>query len=179
VGRALCLSGLLTLKQYGILWLPYLWRRGVGGPRLVLAGLAGAGLICAPFILWSPGFKFFQDIVFNFQESGGRYDSLSFYAATHLWGDRNLGQWVPWAVYGVVTMVLLWRQPGALRAFGPAGTWLLASAVGLLWFFLFAKQCFINYQWLGSNVVLLALSLAVWREGSPTGEEIVKGLPST
>ncbi len=166
----LALAGFLSVKQYGLLWLPALWLGARMKPRdLIFAG-AIAGAIALPFFLWDPTALWNGVVAYQFKLQF-RPDSLSVPA----WILRS-GQEPPTQA-GFVAAILASSLAVTLSR-SPRSHALARAALGGAWvffaFFLFHKQAFFNYYWWVGVLLSAAvvLSSAPAEPPTPTPPEI-------
>lgn len=140
----------LNSKQYAVLAIPFVFkllpRRWKVWAYAVLVGVA----VTAPFALWN--FPALYRAVFGFFVSSmGRPDGLSLYSAL-LWAGVELQWWMTVPLWLAGWAFFTWRMPRHLPGM------LFATASMWLFFFLFGKQAFMNYFYVISLAILLAVA---------------------
>lgn len=156
----LALGAAVTVKQFGVLWLPSAWMTGRLTVRNVAFGAAVAGLVVLPFLVWNPS-AFWLGVVGFHVHSPFREDSLSVPAAVF---GLTHGYQLPAALGFVAAAAVLWlvlRHPRA----GVSAAALSAAAVFLA-FFVFNKAAHQNYYWLACALLALA-TITSAAESSP------------
>lgn len=151
--KAACVSlGLLcSLKQYFLIYLPFLALLptvGLGGTAIALATLTA---VLLPFAIWAPA-ELWDALIVHHLENPFRLDSLSLTAFMARRGVE-LPTWTSFLAAAVVGLATL----GLPRR---AATLLLAVAVALTLFFALGRQAFQNYYYLVGATALLAASAA-------------------
>lgn len=149
----LALVMVVTLKQYGMLWMPPAWASRRLRWRDLLAGIVCAGLVVVPFILWGPA-AFWRGVVGFHLHSPFREDSLSVLAAVKRSTGYQLSAAWGFAAAGAAAWVVL---RGPARGVSHA---VLGGAAVLLAFFAFNKAAHLNYYWLAGALLALAVSTA-------------------
>jgi hypothetical protein len=148
------IAALLSVKQYGLLLVPALWRHGQASGRVLAMGAGVAAMIVLPFALWDFRALWEGVVVYQWAQPF-RTDALSVPA---FWA-RTFGS-TPWQGWGFVAALLT----AAVCAFfapretrGSPATMALAGAATYLAFFVFAKQAFFNYYWFVTVLLVVAV----------------------
>ena len=148
------IAALLSVKQYGLLLVPALWRHGRTSPRILAMGVGVAAVIALPFALWD--FRGLWDGVIAYQWlQPFRADALSVPA---FWA-RTFG-WTPWQGWGFVAALVTAAVCAGFAprvTHGSPATMALAGAATYLAFFVCAKQAFFNYYWFVSVLLVVAV----------------------
>jgi hypothetical protein len=162
--QALALAGVFSLKLYLLLLAPLLWRfRRLSRPAL-LAGLALAGLVTLPFVLWNPA-AFWEDAV------GLHLRNVFAPQGLTLWSflSSTFGLTAPGPVVLACALVvpafLVWRGPRGGEDFWPA-----VAAFYFAFFFL-NKYAFINYYYLVGACLLIALAARSGEKPEPAADD--------
>jgi hypothetical protein len=160
-------AALLSVKQYGVLLVPALWRHGRASARVLAAGAGVAALIALPFALWD--FRALWDGVVVYQWAQPlRADTLSIPA---FW-VRTFGS-MPWQGWGFVAAILtaaVCARFAPRETRGAPATMALAGAATYLAFFVLAKQAFFNYYWFVSVLLVVAVSVPAQLTPSRAGD---------
>lgn len=144
------LAGLVSVKQYGILFLPAYWLLGRLGWRdgLKIALLAMAPIV--PFVLCGPA-DFWQGVVGMHLGRPFRPDSLSVLALVHALTGTQLPAILGFLAAGAAMIFAWWKGVATLADAA------LANAAIFLAFILFNQDAHLNYFWLA--MVFLAQGL--------------------
>lgn|GEM_PF-5102506 len=160
-GRVLGLSlaWVVTVKQYGPLWIASVWSTGRIGRRDALLGAAAAAAVLLPFAMADPALFWLGNVTHHLL-SPARPDSLSVSAAIHsATGHQPSPAW-GFAAAAAATWAVVRRRPAQ-----PSRAALGGGAI-LLTFFLLNKAANINYHWLVMSFFALAVVSAIGEEGS-------------
>lgn len=160
------LAAALSVKQFGLLWLPAAWSSGRLKLRTLGTALAVSVLLALPFACWDPG-AFWRGVYRFHSVSPFRDDSLSVLSAIFL----NTG-WQPPAAIGFlaavsVSALVMWRSDRTLTHS------VLGAAAIYLAFFAFNKAAHMNYYWLVD--ALLAMAMVIAAAESTTSVKITAG----
>jgi hypothetical protein len=148
--RVLALTGMLSLKQYGLLLLPtFAASRRVRWADIGMAVLLSV-LVALPFFLWDPLAFWRGTVEFHFHNPL-REDSLSVLAALSVLTGIQLPGWTGLLAGAAASGWVWWRGTPLLS------TVALGSGAVILAFFAFNRAAHLNYYWL----VLMFLALAV------------------
>jgi hypothetical protein len=160
VGAWISLGLLVSVKQYFVLYLPFiafLPGVGVAGVSVAVVTLA---LTLVPFALWTPR-GLWDGLVVHHLENPFRPDSLS---VTNYLAKRGfrLPSWSGFAGAAAVGLV-------ALRLPRRADTLLLAATLAMALFFVLGRQAFQNYYYLVGATALIAAATAEREESEVAG----------
>lgn len=154
---AVAIGSLLSVKQYGFLLLPALWRQGRVGARALVSGAAIAVAIALPFFLWDPA-ALWRGVVFFQIAQPFRMDALS----VLVWWAHVFGT-VPSQTIGFVTAAaaaaLCWIRAPRFGVISPSSV-MLTGAATYLAFFAFQKQSAFNYYWFASALLAIVMTTA-------------------
>lgn len=140
---------LLAVKQYGLFWLPVLWRTGKLPTRSILYGCALASFVTLPFAVWNFGALWDGVVTFHLATTI-RPDAVTFHALVFKLTGRDLSSiWGFAAMLIVGGLVIRFAAPGLASA-------AMGGAALYLSFFVFNKQAFINYYWFCLVLLLIA-----------------------
>jgi hypothetical protein len=150
----------LVMKQFAVIFLPVIavlgTPEGVKGwrPRTVLAAVATAAVLTAPFLLWGPR-SFLDSVVGLHLRQPFRSDSLSLLAAGQQWVG-----WPPPSAHLWLTVVAVVGAWAIVVRLAPREPWAVAagSALVLFGFVIMSKQAFSNYYFLMVGLALLGVS---------------------
>jgi hypothetical protein len=153
--QATAVGVFLSVKQYGLLWLPALWRPARIGARTLAGAIALSATIALPFFVWNPHALWRGVVAFQFEQPF-RPDSLSALAMFARFSGT-----VPWQGLGVVAAVAV-ALVCAIRAptdrAGSAAAAALSGAATYLTFFVLEKQAFFNYYWFVCALLAIAIT---------------------
>lgn len=158
----LALAGALSVKQYGVLWLPAAWTSGRLRYLVIAAAIALSVLLVAPFLAWDPA-GFWRGVVRFHLVSPFRVDSLSIPAGVY---RNTLERWPAWVGFlaAAVTIAIVLCQ--RVRTMTHAA---LGAAVTYFAFFAFNKAAHMNYYWFVDSLLALTMITAA-AESSKTVE---------
>lgn len=151
VAAAIVLGLLCSMKQYLVLYLPFLsLAPGIGLTGTAIA-VSTAAVTLIPFAAWTPS-GLWEGMVTHHMKNPYRSDSLSFTAYL-----ARLGIRIPFLLGFLAAAVV---AVAAIRWRGQMAQLLLAASLALLIFFGFGRQAFPNYYYLvcGSAIVAAAAS---------------------
>ena len=162
------LAGFLSIKQYGLFWLPSL----AVSRRLRLADFAWAiaisAVIALPFFIWDPRALWQGVVAYQFR-LGFRGDSLTVPALILARTGKLVWPLIGFVVAGGTALVVAWRQH---REHVPVAIERVAIGGGAVYlaFFLFHKQAFFNYYWFAGVFAAMAMAGAAAPQGSGGSE---------
>jgi hypothetical protein len=170
----LSLAGLATMKQYGFLLLPALWKAAQPSPRRLIPGFLIALAVLLTFFIWGPA-DFWRGVVTWQVRSPFRRDSLSLPAVLMTPDTASLSSveliglaGLSLVTAGTVIVILVRRK-----------TWLLsqaalANSAILLLFFVFNKAAHLNYYWLAAAFLAWAIILAAGECSAARGASLAQ-----
>ena len=172
VPAAVLLGLAFASKQYFVVALPCLWLLRPYVTRGRVAAMVGvAGVVTAPFVIWSPQ-GFWRSVVEFQLMQPFRADSVSvltWSVSTFGWPGPALFGVLPLAAGFLVAVVAAWRVRPGLPGF------LTAVSLSLLATTALSKQAFLNYYFLvGCLLLLAAWASSVAEEAPPRSDRSLK-----
>jgi hypothetical protein len=146
----IALAYVVSVKQFGFLWLVPVASYGRSGRHAILVALLLTACVMAPFAFWDPAALWLGNVVY-LTSSPLRTDSLSIPAVVAVAAGRQTPMWVGLAAAGAVAAAVIARRPSQLSAVAFAG------AAIYLALFLFARLAHANYYWMVGAVLNLAV----------------------
>jgi hypothetical protein len=148
----LALGLFLSVKQYGVLWIPSFYMAGCLRKHVIGIAMGIIATVIVPFYISSPSGLWRGTIAFQINQPF-RNDALSVLALVARSTGIQLPSLVGFGAAAVVVVSVLWFSSKKLTKIPITG------AATFLAFFVFNKQAFLNYYWFVS--VLLAQAIIV------------------
>ncbi len=158
------LAGFLSIKQYGLFWLPPLLTSRRVRPVDFAWAIAISAAIALPFFVWDPRALWQGVVAYQFRLAF-RDDSLTVPALILARTGRRVWPLIGFVIAGVTAVVIAWRQ---WREQAPIAVERVAIAGGAVYlaFFLFHKQAFFNYYWFAGVFAAMAMVGSAGAQGS-------------
>ena len=144
---------MLATKQYAFLFLPFIWQMMTGNRKKLVHSVIICLAILLPFIFWSWR-DFLNDSVLLQFMFPARYDGLTL--TSFLFREFNISlPWIlPFIIWIIAFTLLYFRQH-----YWTSHRILLANFIFLYVFLILNKWSFVNYYYLLSSFLILAIAL--------------------
>ncbi len=158
------LAGFLSLKQYGLFWLPSLLAsRRVRFRDLVWACAISAAVV-VPFLVWDTRALWQGVVAYQFRLAF-RKDGLTVPALVLARTGKLIWPLSGFVIAGATALVIAWRD-WRERAPIPVERIAIGGGAVYLAFFLFHKQAFFNYYWFAGVFAAMAMVGSAGAQGS-------------
>ena len=158
------LAGFLSIKQYGVFWLPPLLASRRVSRRDFVWALVISAAVALPFFVWNPRALWQGVVAYQFRLAF-RSDSLTLPALILARTNKLVWPLIGFVIAGVTALLVAWRQ---WRERAPIAIERVAVGGGAVYlaFFLFHKQAFFNYYWFAGVFAAMAMAGDAVAQGS-------------